>query len=61
MTTRNLADPAFEPSDEDLRELARNAFSHIKLAEQHRLERLRQAIAEERARVLLALRSQGTL
>lgn len=40
----NMADPDYEPSDEDLRELSREAFADIGAQHEARLARLRQEI-----------------
>jgi hypothetical protein len=51
----NLADPSFEPSDEQLRELSRGAFAHLAAARRESDERLRQEIARLREEVLRKL------
>jgi len=53
---RNLADPAYEPSDDELRELARKAFEHVPQARRDANARLRAEIAKMRAEVLKRLR-----
>ena len=45
MPDRNLADPAFEPSDEQLAELTSRAFAHV-------AEQQRQVQANVRKRIL---------
>jgi hypothetical protein len=49
---RNLADPAFEPTDADLMELSREAFAGVREARDRTLEELRAKIATLRAQVL---------
>jgi hypothetical protein len=44
----NLADPDFEPTDEQLQELMKSAFANVK-ADQASMERLRLEIAQARA------------
>lgn len=52
---RDLADPAYEPSDEELQQLSRDAFARV--GEQHRagLVRLRADIERLRVEVLADL------
>jgi hypothetical protein len=38
---RNLADPDYEPTDEDLQELSRKAFAHVPAQNRELLARLR--------------------
>ena len=51
---RNLADPSYEPSDEDLAELMRNAFAGVREAHEESLRamhaRIERLEAEARAR-----------
>ena len=54
MPTRNLADPAYEPSDEDLHELMSRAFAHIPAQQERILRELREKIAHLRAAALAA-------
>jgi hypothetical protein len=54
---KNLADPNFEPSDEQLLSLVRRAFAPVPEAEQRRKEKLREDIARERQIVLARIRS----
>jgi hypothetical protein len=49
---RNLADPAYEPSGEELQALATRAFASVSEARRAAMSKLRLAIAEERKRVL---------
>jgi hypothetical protein len=56
----NLADPAFEPSGEQLQSLAGRAFAGVREAREASMERLRLAIARERERVLVSLRETAT-
>lgn len=51
----NLADPSFEPTDEQLRELSRSAFSHIAEARRQIDLVLQQEIDRLRKEVLLKL------
>ena len=44
----DLADPAFEPTDEQLQELSHRAFAGVAAAGERRLERLRLEIAKAR-------------
>jgi len=53
---RNLADPEYEPTDEDLQGLAREAFAHVRGAHERALSQLRDEIAVERAEVLARIR-----
>ncbi|HEY0880704.1 MAG TPA: hypothetical protein VGD87_04190 [Archangium sp.] len=53
---RNLADPAYEPTDDDLRELSRTAFAHLAQARRDADARLRDQIAVRRAEALSRLR-----
>jgi hypothetical protein len=59
---KNLADPAFEPTDEDLIGLANRAFAHVREAQEESLRRLRADIAAARQAALerLRLRRSGT-
>jgi hypothetical protein len=52
----NLADPEFEPSDEQLQELSRAAFAHLAEARRESDERLRREIAELRQKALDSLK-----
>jgi hypothetical protein len=40
----NLADPSFEPSDEDLQSLSKRAFAHVKAQNDEMLRQLRERI-----------------
>jgi hypothetical protein len=59
---KNLADPAYEPSDEDLIGLANRAFAHVRDAHEESLRKLRVDIATARQAALewLRLRRSGT-
>ena len=57
---RNLADPSYEPSGEELQALAVRAFAATVEPRRAALERLRLAIAEERKRVLAELKRTPT-
>lgn len=48
----NLADPDFEPSDEDLIGLSRRAFANVRSEHERALEKLRAEIARARAEAL---------
>jgi hypothetical protein len=47
MNEHNLADPDFEPTDEQLQELMKSAFANVK-ADQASMDRLRLEIAQAR-------------
>ncbi len=47
MAPPNLADPDFEPTDEQLAELCRRAFAGVEQAHQKALDALREGIARE--------------
>lgn len=51
----NLADPTFEPTDEQLQGLATRAFAGVGAAHERALVRLRAEIAELREKALRAL------
>ena len=55
---RNMADPSYEPSDEDLVELAKEAFAHLPAADKLLRLQLREQIADARRRVLNELREK---
>ena len=50
--TKNLSDPAFEPTDEDLIGLAKRAFAHIREAQEDSLRKVRADIAIARQAAL---------
>jgi hypothetical protein len=54
----NLADPSFEPTDEQLMGLSRRAFAGVAASHSAALARLRAEIAAARDEVLRALESQ---
>lgn len=56
MAQRNFADPSYEPSDDDLHELARLAFASVPAEEARRRAKLREDIARERQAALARLR-----
>jgi|JI10StandDraft_1071094.scaffolds.fasta_scaffold13495_6 hypothetical protein len=60
VSRRNLADPDYEPTDEELVELAHEAFAGVREANEAALARMRAAIDVERANVLARLRASGT-
>jgi hypothetical protein len=53
---KNLADPAFEPTDEDLIGLSKRAFAHVREAQADSLRKLRADIAAARQAALERLR-----
>jgi len=59
---KNLADPAFEPTDEDLIGLSKRAFAHVREEHEDSLRRLRVDIAAARQSAMerLRLRKAGT-
>jgi hypothetical protein len=58
---RNLADPSYEPSDEELQELSRAAFADVPARRKAALERLRAEIRTLRAAALRAFPVTGDL
>jgi hypothetical protein len=59
MTDRiNLADPAFEPTDEQLVGLATRAFAGVPAARERAMARLRKEIVDARAEALRVLASR---
>jgi hypothetical protein len=48
MQRRNLADPSFEPTDADLRELAQRAAVDVRERQERARRELRERIARER-------------
>jgi hypothetical protein len=54
----NLADPACEPTDDQLTELSRRAFAGVAAAHQAALARLRTEIAAAREHALRALEAR---
>jgi len=59
-TAKNLADPEFEPSDEDLLGLAKRAFGHIRQQQENASRKLRVDIANARRAALERLRRRRT-
>ena len=57
----NLADPDFEPTDEQLQELMRQAFAHIPKQNEDRLRLMRDQILQGRIELLKQLRAQTVL
>jgi hypothetical protein len=53
---RNFADPSYEPTDEDLLELAREAFAGVREANERALQGVHAQIAARRVEVLARLR-----
>jgi hypothetical protein len=56
---RNLADPSFEPTDEDLQELSRAAFAHVPAQNRELLVRLRAEIAALREAAMKRFASES--
>jgi hypothetical protein len=54
----NLADPAFEPSDEDLIGLAQRAFAHVREANAEALRKCFELVDAERRAVLKRLEAR---
>jgi hypothetical protein len=57
MEPKRLADPAFEPTDEDLIGLSKRAFAHVGEAREASLRKLRTEIAAARQASLERLRA----
>jgi len=59
---KNLADPTFEPTDEDLIGLSKRAFAHVREQHEDSLRKLRVDIATARQAAMerLRLRKAGT-
>lgn len=55
MAVVNLADPSFEPTDEQLTELSSRAFADVKQKHERSLRAMRIAIAAGRAELLKRL------
>lgn len=53
---RDLSDPDYEPSGEELQGLAARAFAYVKKNHEASQERMRREIAAERERVLAELK-----
>lgn len=58
-THPNLADPDFEPSDEQLAGLMKRAFAGLKEAERARLEKMRSDLAKAREEALARFERTG--
>jgi hypothetical protein len=58
MDSKRLADPAFEPTDEDLIGLSKRAFAHVRDAREESLRRLRAEIAVAHHAALERLRAK---
>jgi hypothetical protein len=57
METRiNLADPNFEPTDEQLRQLSKSAFADVAQQNRRNLESMRQRIKAARVELLKSLK-----
>jgi hypothetical protein len=57
---KNLADPNFEPTDDDLIELAKRAFAHVRAAGEEANRRLREQIASARKAALERLEQRAS-
>ncbi len=57
----NLANPEFEPTDEQLRQLSKVAFAGLQRANEQRLRQLRSTVLEARAEAFEAFRSRNPL
>lgn len=55
---KRLADPTFEPSDEDLIGLSKRAFAHVSAKREESLRRMREEIAAARKSALERLRAR---
>lgn len=55
---KRLADPGFEPSDEDLQGISKRAFAHVREAREESLRRMREDIAAARESALERLRTR---
>ncbi len=55
----NLADPDFEPTDDELRQLSARAFAGVAAAHERALARLRDEIAAARAEALRAFQERS--
>lgn len=53
-----LEDPDFEPTDEDLMELSRQAFAHVAAAHEESLRKMRAEIEEARKAAMERLRKR---
>lgn len=51
----NLANPEYEPTDEELQELTRSAFADVAAKNAEALRRVHAGIAQSRARLMLQL------
>jgi hypothetical protein len=58
MEPKRLADPTFEPTDEDLIGLSKRAFAHVREAREASLRKLRTEIAAARKASLERLRAK---
>ena len=54
---KRLADPAFEPTDEDLVGISKRAFAHVRAAREESLRKMREEIAMARKAALERLRA----
>jgi hypothetical protein len=57
--SHNLADPSFEPSDEQLEGLSKRAFAGVAAAHAAALAKLRSDVTEARTATLSALEKRG--
>lgn len=60
MSSPRLADPAYEPTDDELRELMHRAMSGARVGREAALHTLREQIAAEKVRAREALALSGT-
>jgi hypothetical protein len=58
LASKNLSDPEYEPSDEELRDLSRAAFAHLASARRESEAKLLDEIARLRAEALRRLHEQ---
>lgn len=55
---KRLADPGFEPTDEDLEGISKRAFAHVRAAREESLRKMREEIAAARKSALERLRAK---
>ena len=60
MSSLRLADPAYEPTDDELRELMHRAMREARVGREAALHTLREQIAVEKVRAREALALSGT-
>jgi hypothetical protein len=54
----NFADPDFEPTDEQLQELSREAFANVRAQQEHTLAQLRTSIRSRTAEAMKRLQQR---